>query len=272
MANTIEFDEDFGTGSYSAGVLTLESSGEAPPPAPEIVVTRGVTTIVDGSTDPLGTIELGATTILTYGIANSGDGDLTLGAVALGTGLSLVATGDDPNGVVLAPLEQFTMRVSVNTLTEGVFSGRTISLANDDTNENPANWTVGGTVTDTTDPVRSGIVAPLGQPYIYIYYTDVSGLDTGSVPDPSDLTHSAKGIIDDLVTTSYVRLTCDSDFELGGGGTTSYTPGTNKIRDASIAHNLAAAFSGQAVNVVRPDAGGVTQSGMGFGMGFDEQE
>jgi hypothetical protein len=130
----------------------------------------------------------------------------------------------------------------------------------------PTGLTATITVSDTTAPVRTSIVAPAGQPYVYVYYTDVSGLDTGTTPDAADFTHSAKTVSAVLVTASYVRLTCNSNFTAGNGGTLSYTPGTNKVRDASAAHNLAASFSTQAVSVA---VGGAAPLLTGFGFGYN---
>lgn len=194
------------------------------------------------------TLETGSTgnavtVTITGGGTASGVTDFTLSAGTITAGN--FSTPAVPVLTITAPATEQTL-----TLTH-VATGLTATIA----------------VTDTTAPARTGITATPGLPYIYVRYSDLSGLDTGTTPDAADFAHSAKTISAVLVTGAYVRLTCNSNFSLGAGGTLGYTQGTNKVRDASAAHNLAASFAAQAVTVSAAGAGALTTA-FGFGFGF----
>lgn len=110
---------------------------------PEIAVARGATPI------PIGTYDLitGATATtaasLTYTISNSGNFDLTLGSAAIsGTSNCSVNIATQPAGTI-ASAGSSNLVLSVTPTNAGAWSF-SISLPNDDADENPYVWTVYG--------------------------------------------------------------------------------------------------------------------------------
>ncbi|WP_019499612.1 choice-of-anchor D domain-containing protein [Pseudanabaena sp. PCC 6802] len=150
-----------------------------PAPTPEINVTDGgfggaTNNITDGDTTPstadgtdYGSTALGATLSRTFTIQNTGTAELTLSAPTLPTGFSLV--GGFPTSIAAGGNATFT--VQLDATTGGIFSGE-ISFGNNDSNENPYNFAITGTViapeinvTDggfggTTDSIADGDAAP----------------------------------------------------------------------------------------------------------------
>ncbi|MFB2918052.1 choice-of-anchor D domain-containing protein [Aerosakkonema funiforme] len=113
---------------------------------PEIEVKDGTTNINDGSTTPInfGSSNVGASNIKTFTINNTGSDTLTLSGWTLPTGFSLVGT--IPGSV--APASSKTFDVRLDTSTVGTYQGE-IVVANNDSDENPFNFAIAGTVTGT---------------------------------------------------------------------------------------------------------------------------
>lgn len=125
-------------------------------PGPEILVTLGATTIVDGvSVIDFGPATPSATVQRVFTVRNTGDEDLTLTEpISLPAGFTLNASFGE---TTLSPNETTTFTVSLDTSMTGSFSG-SLSFANDDENEDPFNFTITGFVGDTlildnSDPV-----------------------------------------------------------------------------------------------------------------------
>lgn len=117
--------------------------------APEIQVLEVATDIPDNT----GNINFGTTLTSTpitktFTIKNLGTSILTLGALSpLPTGFSLV--GAFPT--TLAANASTTFQIRLDAATENVFTG-SLSFVNDDADENPFNFTISGTVTNTPTP------------------------------------------------------------------------------------------------------------------------
>ncbi|HEX8911106.1 MAG TPA: choice-of-anchor D domain-containing protein, partial [Humisphaera sp.] len=120
-----------------------------PPPAAEITVTDGATPVDDGA----GTVNFGsvvkdsASPTKTFTVRNDGDADLTLGAPALPAGFTLT----EPLAATLAAGASDTFSVAVDTAAVGARSG-TISIATNDADENPFDFTVQAAVTAAATP------------------------------------------------------------------------------------------------------------------------
>jgi hypothetical protein len=124
-------------------VLTLGES-EPEPAAPEVRVQQGATGITDGQAGAIdfGSIVEGATApTLIFTVFNDGDADLILGAVNVPAGYTLT----EALSGTITPGNSDTFTVRLDNVTPGVKSG-SISFSTNDTNENPFNFPITGTV------------------------------------------------------------------------------------------------------------------------------
>jgi Ca2+-binding RTX toxin-like protein len=129
----------------------------APPQLPEITVTLGGNDVADGQATAVdfGTVFQGATgPTLTFTVQNDGTGVLNLSNLTIPSGYTLV------DGLVasLNPGENDTFTVRLDSATLGTKNG-TISFSNNDTNEDPFNIAVTGSVQLQTAAVMSVVQA-----------------------------------------------------------------------------------------------------------------
>jgi photosystem II stability/assembly factor-like uncharacterized protein len=110
--------------------------------APEIAVSQGGTNIPDGGNFNFGTTSVGQFVIKTFTISNTGTATLTLSGLTVPNDFTI-----DNNFVTttVAPNASTTFAVRLNAATAGTFAG-TLQFTNNDTDENPYNFTVNGTV------------------------------------------------------------------------------------------------------------------------------
>jgi P pilus assembly chaperone PapD len=126
------------------------SSQPPPPSAPEIAVQIGPNNIVDGQATAIdfGSVVQGQTgPSLTFTVRNDGNQNLTLGTVNLPAGYTLT----EGLSASLAPGASDTFTVRLDSATPGAKTGD-ISFTNNDSNENPFNFPITGTVTPATPP------------------------------------------------------------------------------------------------------------------------
>ena len=120
-----------------------------PPTAPEVTVAQGTVNVADGAT----TVSFGGATVgqtaptRTFTVRNDGTATLTLGAVTVPAGFSVV----EGLSTSLARGASDTFTIRLNTATAGVKTGQ-VTFANNDANENPFNFTVTGTVNAVVVP------------------------------------------------------------------------------------------------------------------------
>lgn len=114
--------------------------------APEMDVTRAAAPVADGGTDTVaGTQTTAVAFTLTYTITNAGNGDLTITTpVTLGTPANCTVNATAQPVSPVTPANTTTLVLSVTPTAPGLFDF-TVSIANNDANENPYNWTVSGT-------------------------------------------------------------------------------------------------------------------------------
>ncbi len=114
-------------------------------PDPEIVVTRDGVVVVDGGTDAVTGTAPGSGRSLTWQIRNEGGAALTLSPPVTVSGESNCAVTVDPQpGASLNPGATTSLGVTVTPAAEGAWSFG-LSLANNDSDENPMDFTVSGT-------------------------------------------------------------------------------------------------------------------------------
>jgi len=111
---------------------------------PEVEVLDGAANIADGSGPvSFGTVALGGTALSkTFTVKNTGTGNLTTSGLSIPSGYSLT----EGLSATIGAGSQDGFTVSLPTGTAGTFAG-TIQFSNNDSNENPFNFTVSGTVT-----------------------------------------------------------------------------------------------------------------------------
>lgn len=129
-----------GTSAYSEAVAVVIQAVSVP----EMAVSRSGA-LADGGTDSVSGTVAGSGTQLTYMIANSGSGALSLTVPVMVGGQTncAVTVNTQPPASVVAGASA-SLVVTVTPTAAGAWSF-TLSVANDDTDENPYNWTVGGT-------------------------------------------------------------------------------------------------------------------------------
>jgi uncharacterized repeat protein (TIGR02059 family) len=177
-----------------------------------------------GSTPAAGAFSLSGTARTVSSVAVSGSAvTLTLsGAVAIGATVTVSYTAGG------APIRDVAGNNAANLSSQAVTNNST-----DD---------------QTAPTLSSAAVASDGLSLVLTYS---EALDTGSVPAAGDFTLgnffrstiSSVGVSGSAVTLTFGAAVGSIETSL----TVSYTPGTNKIRDASSNHNLAASLSSQAV-------------------------
>ena len=133
--------------------------------APEIEVQGNGTTIGDGDNSPsttdhtdFGTTDVGTPVIRTFTIRNSGDAALTVNTPALGgTHASDFTIITNPTSSVAAGVST-TFQVSFNPSATGTRSA-TLSIGNNDSDENPYNFSLQGTGNPPTISVSDATIA-----------------------------------------------------------------------------------------------------------------
>jgi hypothetical protein len=135
--------------STGANTINIAANGQVDPvPVAEINVMRAAIAIADGAVDTLGTQTAGMPLNVQYTIQNLGNQVLNLTGiprvlVTAGANLTSASVAVQPAATVGGGASvNFT--VNYNVTTTGPFSF-TVSIDNDDLNENPYNWTVNGT-------------------------------------------------------------------------------------------------------------------------------
>ncbi len=125
-------------------VFNFTVTGNVLGAGPEIQVVLGISELVDGTTTTtsFGSVLQGQNgPTLVFGVFNAGSDPLTIGAITVPTGFTLV----DGLAASLAAGAADTFSVRLDTATAGTVSGE-ISIDNGDGDENPFNFPVTGTV------------------------------------------------------------------------------------------------------------------------------
>ncbi|OGV66939.1 MAG: hypothetical protein A3K19_03615 [Lentisphaerae bacterium RIFOXYB12_FULL_65_16] len=145
----------------------------------EIEVKQGLTTLVDGSTTPVSfgtTVQFGSAAVeLTFTINNLGTGTLTVGNVTLENHQGF-AVSAQPAGSV-GPSSSTTFKLQMLTGALGNMAAD-VSLTNNDSDENPFNFKVSGTIVGSGDGDFNG----LDDAWENLYFGG-TGVDPNADPD-----------------------------------------------------------------------------------------
>ncbi len=124
-----------------AGAVTC--TGIIVAPAPEVNIKQNGLTIADDSGNlGFGTTTVGATIDKTFKVYNTGTANLTLSGLAAPTGFGIQ---QNFGSATVAPGDSTTFIIRLLATAAGVSSG-SLSFANNDSDENPYNFTISGTV------------------------------------------------------------------------------------------------------------------------------
>lgn len=136
-------------GTAIADIGAYEVSTTTVTPVPEIQVLEGTTDIADGTTTAIaiGSTTEGTPVTKAFTIKNTGTADLSLSNLQLPTGFTLVGTFP----TAIAANGEATLQVQLDAAAAGTPSGE-ISFTTNDSDENPFNFAIAGTVT----PVAAG--------------------------------------------------------------------------------------------------------------------
>lgn len=110
---------------------------------PEIAIYRGLE-ILNGATETLTSRSPGIPYTLTYQVMNTGTGTLTLGAPALSNLVNCTASVSTSPAGSVAPAGSTTLGITITPISTGTTSCK-VSISNNDSNENPATWTISQT-------------------------------------------------------------------------------------------------------------------------------
>lgn len=142
--NTKVAFEGYATYGYGVCVDDVSVSGTYFPAGPEMAVARGGV-VSDSGTDAVSGTEAGAGTQLVYSISNLGGGDLTLTAPVTAVAVSNCSINVNAQpGTLIASSGSTQLVLTVTPTAQGAWAA-TVSITNNDSDENPYNWTISGT-------------------------------------------------------------------------------------------------------------------------------
>lgn len=230
--------------------------------SPEIDVKGNGLSIADGDATPdladhtdFDSVNITSGTITrTFTIENSGSGDLTLGGtpiVALsGANATDFTVTAEPSGTVAAAVST-TFQITFDPSAAGLRMA-TISIANDDSDENPYNFTIQGTgtvapeinVKGNNSGIADGDITPASSDHTdfgYVYVDNGAGERTFTIENLGDgeLTLSGTPIVAITGTDSadFTVVTMPANPVVAGGSTTlviRFDPSAGGIRTAEI--------------------------------------
>ncbi|MCL1474669.1 choice-of-anchor D domain-containing protein [Argonema antarcticum] len=234
----------------------------APTTNTEIQVLDGSTDIVDGTTTPInfGTTTVGIPITRTFTVKNLGNSALNLNGWKLPTGFSIVGT--IPGSLDVGSSATFDLRLEANS--GGNFQGN-LAIGNNDSDENPFDFAIGGTVipvpptepeiqvldvnTDIVDGTTTALnfgTTPLGVPITKTFTVKNSGgaalnLSNWSVPNGFSFIGTLPGIIGSGGSNTF-----QVKFDAGKAGTTqgTLTVGNNDSNESPFDFAIAATVSG----------------------------
>jgi hypothetical protein len=132
--------------------VSLSGTVTTPPPAPAMSLADAGTNISNGGSDSFGSVTQGTSDTRTYTVKNTGNASLSVTAVSLPSGYSLQTSMP----LTIAAGNSNTFVVALSTASVGTYSG-TMSITDNDTNNDPYNVSLSGTV--TTPPAGVNIQA-----------------------------------------------------------------------------------------------------------------
>jgi hypothetical protein len=213
-----------------------------PPFVPEIAVSGNGVNIVDGDTTPstsdstdFGTVAQGATDDRVFTVSNSGTTALTTSGLTLPSGFALI----EGLSASIAAGSSDTFTVRLDTSSPGTHSGQ-ISFVNDDSDENPFNFSITGTVSGNHAPVANNdsystaenTALTIGSPGVLANDTDLDG-DSLTVASYIAPAHGTLAIFTDgsfTYTPSSGYVGADSfSYSASDGSLSSTSPATVSI-------------------------------------------
>ena len=217
-------------------------------PAPEIAVFDGAVEILDdtGSVDFGPTVQ-GHSVSKVFTVRNVGTDTMSLESISVAPGSQFVlAAGFGAS--TLAPEAETTFTISFNASAPGQFS-ETVSFGNNDSDENPFSFTIGGTVAEasvlgSTDFAQLSALDPAGGDLWYRLQTTHEALLSLDASFDDQAGTAGLTLYDEnlteLATSSLQNGDQRIDYQAGGAGETYYfrLAGTNTDVDLRVANLL----------------------------------
>lgn len=218
---TVTFSTPNGTVTYSlAGGFTVTSVG------PEIQVLSGTADIANGGSLSFGGALVGAPTTQTFTVKNLGSSNLTLSnPISVPSGFTVTSSF---GATTLAAGASTTFTVRMDAAAAGTYGG-TLSFANNDSDENPFNFTLSGTVTQAGVTPHPYTVVDTGQVKFYNASAETSAPSAGQTFYGQDAQYTSYPL-------SYAKSADGlSVYDLNTGLTWMQSPDTN--RDGSLTYS-----------------------------------
>jgi S-layer homology domain len=213
----------------------------ANPSGAEIQVMDGATDIPDGSgTVDFGTVSVGTPLTKTFTVTNIGTADLTLTEpISVPAGFSLVSSF---GSLTLAPAASTSFQVRLDAAVAAGYSGE-VSFGNNDSDENPFNFTISGTVSNQLNlaiTASGALTVKPGDQYAYtLNYTTLTNVSNAQVsltlPNHTTFVSSDKNC-----TVGGGIATCDLGSLSAGGGSFNFIVLVDKLKKVGTPLTLAA--------------------------------
>ncbi|WP_420004416.1 beta strand repeat-containing protein [Arenibacterium sp. LLYu02] len=235
------------TSSIGGGVVSSTPSN----PEIDALSSSSGNSVSDGGSDALGVLASGTARTLTYTIANSGSGDLTVATATSSnlTNVTVNSIGAPGSTTVSSGGGTTTFSVQFTPSAAGTFSFD-LSFVNDDSDENPFNFTVSGTATEV--PGFSQAVSPstvLADEAATLTFT-IDNTANGSAASALDFSNTlVSGLL--VAGTPNAATTCTGGTltATAGSGSISYTGGSvSGGATCTVTVDVAAASDGTYVN------------------------
>jgi len=215
--------------------------------APEIAVLDGTTDIVDGTGSVnLGSGLIGSVVSKNFTIQNTGNAELTLGAVTVPTGFVLTQAP----AVTVAAGASTTFTVGLDTAVAGTFGG-SLSVANNDVDENPFNFALSGIVNLNT-PVTAPEIEILDGTTVLVDGSSTVNFGSVAVGGTSTKTLTIRNLGTADLTLSQLVLPTRYSIAAGPGQTT-LAPGESTTLTLALNTSTVGTFSG-AMSLANNDA------------------
>ena len=242
-AGAFSFNLSFANNDSDEDPFNFTISGSATG-APEISVAetgQGQGAVADGGTLAQGTQAAGSATNLTFTVTNSGTADLTLGTATSSAPSNVTVNAiSSPGSTTVSPSgTTTTFTVQYTPTSAGAFSFD-LSFANNDSDEDPFNFTVSGTAVGPEITVKWG-------------YPAQEIANGGTLAQGTKLTHSVMNLSFTVTNSGTADLTLENMKVLSssnitnagflGGSSKTISPGGNAILDFLYTPTDPGAFS-----------------------------
>ncbi|MCC6465257.1 MAG: choice-of-anchor D domain-containing protein [Planctomycetes bacterium] len=225
--------------------ITVSGTAGTQSGSPEIDVKRGTAVVANNGTDSVGSATVGVGTGYSYTIENTGTAALNLVGSPmvqlsnLSNCSALVSAQPGSSGVAAGGSTGFTVTVTPGSA--AAFSVK-VSIANNDSDENPYSFTISGTGSATAAPEmdlqRSGGIADGGTDNVGIQPAAGSNSFTYTVSNTGNAVLSVSTVQVGATSNCSVNVTAQPASSVAAGGSTTFTISVTPAGAGSFTANL----------------------------------